>query len=78
MIEKDTVLVTVYVELLNEGSSMCRPTKAIDLGDGTYKILPTDDYDDADEEWAFLPGTVVRCVMLSDDRESYLQAYESI
>lgn len=56
-------LVEVYVNLLEEGSPVARPTQAIDLGNGTYKLLPTPHYDPEDEIWEFLPGTVVRCAM---------------
>jgi hypothetical protein len=37
-----------------------RLTNAIDLGNGLYKILPTPDYDPEDEDWEFVPETIVR------------------
>ncbi len=54
---------TVYVQLLEEGTLVWRPTKAENLGEGRYRLLPTDNYDPEDETWQFLPGSVVVCEM---------------
>ena len=51
----------MYVELLGEGTPTWRPTSAESLGQGRYRLLPTDNYDPEDETWQFLPGTVVTC-----------------
>ena len=51
----------IYIYLLDEGTPTVRPTEAIDLGGGRYKILPTDSYNPNDETWEFLPGSIVRC-----------------
>lgn len=56
-------LMTVYVQLLNEGTPTYRPTQAEEVGEGIYRLLPTDNYDPEDEEWEFLPGALVRCVL---------------
>jgi hypothetical protein len=53
---------TIYVRLLNEGTSVLRPTKGEHLGGMTYRLLPTEDYDNDDEQWEFPPGTVVKCI----------------
>ena len=53
--------ITIYIYLLDEGTDTWRPTQAIDLGNGRYKVLPTGNYDLEDEVWEFLPGTIVRC-----------------
>lgn len=53
--------VEIYIQLLEEGTPTARPTQAIPLGNGLYKILPTQDYDPEDEIWEFLPGSIVRC-----------------
>jgi hypothetical protein len=53
--------VTIYVPLINEGTSVVRPTQGVKLGENLYRILPTQDYDPSDEEWAFPPGTLVEC-----------------
>jgi hypothetical protein len=55
--------VTVYVRLLNEGTEVFRPTRALDMGCGLFKILATPDYDPEDEEWEFLPNATVRIEM---------------
>jgi hypothetical protein len=52
--------VTVYVRLLEEGTSVWRPTEAVQLANGLYELLPTPDYDPEDEKWEFPPGSIVR------------------
>jgi hypothetical protein len=54
--------VVLYIRLLNEGVDVVRPTTGIVVGPDTIQVLPTPDYDPADEEWEFPPGTKVRCV----------------
>jgi hypothetical protein len=51
--------VTIYIELLNEGAFVWRPTSALQVGPHTYVVLPTPDCDPEDEEWQFPPGSVV-------------------
>lgn len=53
-------IITVYVELLEEGTETWRGTEALDIGNGFYKLLLPPDYDPEDEMWAFLPGDIVR------------------
>lgn len=53
--------VEIYVQLLEEGTPTARPTQAVPLGNGLYKVLPTPRYDPENEIWEFVPGTVVRC-----------------
>jgi len=45
---------------LDEGTEVFRPTTAHDLGGGVFKVLPSPNYDPEDEEWEFIPGTLVR------------------
>lgn len=71
-----TRLSIVYVALLNEGTPVWRPTRAVDLGKGLYRLLPTDDYDSADEEWEFLPGTIVKCALETREGEKILVVRE--
>lgn len=56
----DKKTIQVYVELLDEGSQVWRPTHAQEIGRELYKLLPTTNYDPEDEAWAFLPGENVR------------------
>ena len=49
----------VYVQLLNEGTRVWRPTNARFIKDDLYELLATEDYDAEDEEWEFLPKTIV-------------------
>jgi hypothetical protein len=53
--------IKLFVRLLDEGTEVSRPTDAVDLGNGLYKLLPTSNYDPDDETWEFLPGSTVRC-----------------
>jgi hypothetical protein len=53
-----TAETTIFVTLLDEGTSVWRPVAATDLGGHTYRIegvVPTD------ETWQFLPGQLVKC-----------------
>ena len=52
---------TIYVELLNEGTSAWRPTMGRRVGPQAFELLATPNYDPEHEEWQFVPGTVVRC-----------------
>jgi hypothetical protein len=53
---------TIYIPLLNEGTDVVRPTTGIRIGENTYRVLATDNYDPNVEDWAFPPGTIVECV----------------
>lgn len=64
----------IYIELLDEGTPTWRPTKAVDRGNGVYLVLPTDDYDEDDEKWAFPPGSFVACERVIDGAEETLVA----
>ena len=52
--------VTVYVELLEEGTLCLRPVGALVRGD-VYTLVAPPDYDPQIERWAFPPGSRVRC-----------------
>ena len=69
-----TNVLTIYIPLLNEGTSVVRPTQGIKLGENLYQVLPTQDYDPKDEQWAFLPGSVVECVLESRSGREVLVA----
>ena len=42
---------TVYVQLLNEGTTVYWPTLARELVDGTFELLKPEGYDPEDELW---------------------------
>ncbi|GGG95204.1 hypothetical protein [Silvibacterium dinghuense] len=65
---------TVYVRLLNEGTPCSRPTSAVHLKNGAYSLLPTADYDSNDEEWEFVPGSIVFCEEARDGGSAFLRA----
>ena len=49
----------IYIQLLNEGSTAYRPVPAVEIESNIYKVLGSEMYDPADEEWEFLPGSYV-------------------
>ena len=56
----DINLIEIYVKLIGEGTMVFRPTHGELIGEGLFRLLPTEDYDPEDEAWEFLPGSVVR------------------
>ncbi|HEY1096790.1 MAG TPA: hypothetical protein VGF14_06070 [Alphaproteobacteria bacterium] len=71
--------ITVYVQLLEEGTPTIRPTQAIENGNGVCKLLPTPDYDPMDEIWEFLPGTRVKIIpSKTDSGKDILLAIEQV
>lgn len=72
-------IIEVYVTLLEEGTDTIRATDAINLGNDLYKLMPTDNYDPADEIWEFLPDSVVRVKESKDFHgRPILLAYEKV
>ena len=59
--DTDDRLVKVYIALLDEGTTVSRPTMAEVLGENIYRVLATPDYDPELEKWEYPPGSVVRC-----------------
>ncbi|MDQ2859972.1 MAG: hypothetical protein M3T55_04430 [Pseudomonadota bacterium] len=58
---------TIYMPLLNEGTDVCAPVQAINLGDGGFRVLgPVPD----DQQWAFAPGNIV-CVRFKKFRDGW-------
>lgn len=55
-----------------------KPVNAEVIGMNVYKILPTADYDPANAEWEFVPGTIVRCEERNYRGMDYLLAVEKI
>jgi hypothetical protein len=51
----------IYIQLLDEGVDVWRPTEGEMIADMVFKVLPTENYDPEDEHWEFPPGTIVRC-----------------
>jgi hypothetical protein len=69
--DSDTKTVELHVRLLNEGTEVSRPTRALDLGGGLFTLLATADYDPDDEEWEFAPGATVRVEWRTDEKGAY-------
>jgi len=49
---------TIYIELMNEGTDCWRPVEAKDLGDGHFLIVSSQP---EDEDWQFKPGDIIEC-----------------
>ena len=69
--------VEIYVRLLDEGTECSRPTQALDLGNGLFKVLPTPNYDPADEVWEFPPDSIVRSKIHRSEGKEFLLAVVS-
>ncbi|MEK7728391.1 MAG: hypothetical protein AAB354_08240 [candidate division KSB1 bacterium] len=69
---------TIYVELLDEGTTVMRPTQGEALGGDVYRLLPSVDYDPEDEHWEFTPGSIVRCLTEVKGNEEILVAREGV
>lgn len=65
---------TIYIPLLEEGTSVLRPTQALPLGGDLFRVLPTPDYDPDDETWQYPPGAIVRCAHQVNDGDEILVA----
>jgi hypothetical protein len=50
----------VYVRLRDEGTSAFRPVEAVWLDSATARLIAPPDYDADDEDWEFVPGSIVR------------------
>ena len=53
-------IVRIYIPLLNEGTSVVRPTNGEQIKEGVFRVLSADNAET--EEWKFPPGTLVKCV----------------
>lgn len=68
-------IISIYVQLLDEGSFLARRASAISLGGGRYRVLPTSDYNPEEEVWEFPPESVIRLrKRWSDGEGDYLLA----
>lgn len=61
---------TIYIPLLDEGTTVSRPTEGEPLGNGVYRVLPTSNYDPEDEVWQFTPGSIVVCKLVTSSSGS--------
>jgi hypothetical protein len=66
--------VRIYVRLLGEGTDVSRPTQAVDLGNGRFRLEAIPEYDPESETWEFVPGSEVRGEVRSSASGNYLLA----
>ncbi len=66
----------IYVELLDEGTTVFRPVPSTKIKDGVYKLGGEDFYDPEDEKWEFEPESLVKVKEKSLSGEIVLVAHE--
>jgi len=49
----------IYIKLLGEGSIAYRPVESIEFENNIFRVGGDDIYDPEDENWEFLPNTLV-------------------
>lgn len=64
----------IYIQLLDEGTRVFRPTNALILEGGRFRVLPTPNYNPNNENWEFPPGTVVICETVTKQGKTFLYA----
>jgi len=69
-----TETVEIYIRLLDEGTPCSRPTRALDLGNGLFKVLRAPNYDPTDEVWEFPPDSIVRTTVRQFGDKEFLLA----
>jgi hypothetical protein len=69
---------TIYIRLLEEGTTCSRPTQALAMPDGSYKVCAATDYDPSDELWEFVPGSRVHCASVDGRSGPYLLAMTEV
>jgi len=52
---------TICVSVLDQGAGASRPATGVCLRENVYELPIPSDYDAADEQWEFPPGSVVEC-----------------
>ena len=55
---KNSMTVTIYVALVNEGTDVWRPVEAEKVAENTFRLLGSIP---SDEDWRFRPGDLVHC-----------------
>ena len=74
MIEEETV----YVYLLEEGTDVWRPVRAVRVQDNWHRIVSVNSDPDA-EKWQFTTGDIVRCEMRSlSEGEKYREVLVAV
>lgn len=69
---------TIYIHLIDDGTTVVRPTQGAPLGNNLYRVLAPSDYNPTDEHWQFPPGSIVRCVTEKWNGDDVLVAHEAL
>jgi hypothetical protein len=70
--------VVLYVPLLDEGTSVFRPTTGEALGDRRYRVLPVPGYSEELKRWEFVPGSIVECYLENHSDGNVLVARKQV
>ncbi len=66
---------TIYIKLLDEGTEVYRPVKALKIEEGIFKILENQP---EDELWEFKAGELVVCDYKKLEGEIFLVATKNV
>ena len=69
--------VDIYVRLSEGGTEVFRPTQALDLGNGHFRLEATAGYYAEDETWELAPGSEFRGEFRSFDSGKFLVAMQA-
>ena len=64
----------IYIQLLNEGTKVYRPIPALEIEHDVFKVQGHEIYDPENEEWEFVPGTIVTVTQRELEGEMVLVA----
>lgn len=68
----------VYIQLLNEGIRVYRPVPATHINGNIFKLGGDEFYDPEDEQWEFLPGSIILVEEQNLDGEIVLVAIKQL
>jgi hypothetical protein len=69
---------TIYMQLMDEGTTVYRPVEAEKITSDSYLILESNEYDNEDETWEFPPGSIVLVKFMLLENENLPIASELI
>jgi hypothetical protein len=78
MIAMNEVHNKLYIPILNSPTRVLRLTNGEHIRDLIFRVLATENYDPAHEQWKFPPGKVVRCERQNKEGYEILIAVEEI
>jgi len=68
----------IYIRLLGEGTTVYRPVLSLEVESNIFQIIGNEIYDPEDENWEFVPNTLVLAEKQIIDGEVVLVATKKI